>query len=73
MAEKTDGYVQGVQASVKQLSDSLSSASMEGIQKVLAGHAALLRSFKEAVFWAAGVVAASALVNVAVFALRAVR
>jgi hypothetical protein len=72
MAEKTDGYVQGVQDSVKQLSDSLSSASLQGIRAVLAEQADTLKAFKQAVFCAAGVVAVSALVNVAVFVLKAV-
>jgi heterodisulfide reductase subunit A-like polyferredoxin len=73
MAEKTGIYVQGVQDSVKQLSDSLSSASLQGIRAVLAEQADTLKAFKQAVFYAAGVVAVSALVNVAVFVLKAVR
>jgi hypothetical protein len=73
MAEKTGIYVQGVQDSVKQLSDSLSSASLQGIRAVLAEQADTLKAFKQAVFCAASVVAVSALVNVAVFVLKAVR
>lgn len=73
MAEKTDAYVSGVKAATDQLSDSLSSASMEGIRKVFDDHAARLNTFKSNVHLAALIVGLSALLNVAVFILRAVR
>ena len=73
MAEKTDEYVSGVQAAVNQLSTSLSSASVEGIRKVFDDHAARLSTFKSNVYLAAVIVGMAALVNVAVFILRAVR
>jgi hypothetical protein len=73
MADKTDAYVSGVHASIGQLTESLSSASVEGIRKVFDDHAARLNAFKNAVFWAAAIVSASALLNVAVFVLRGLR
>lgn len=73
MAEKTDAYVSGVQTAVGQLSESLSSASVEGIRRVFDDHAARLNAFKNNTAWLAAIVAVSALVNVAVFVLKAVR
>jgi hypothetical protein len=73
MAEKTDAYVSGVNAAVNQLSTSLSSASVEGVRKVFDAHAATLNTFRNAVYWAAAIVAVSALLNVAVFVLRGMR
>ncbi len=73
MAEKTDAYVSGVNAAVDQLSESLSSASVEGIRKIFEAHAATLNNFRNAALWAAAIVSASALVNVAVFVLRGMR
>jgi len=73
MAEKTSAYVAGVNAAIEQLSTSLSSASVEGIRKVFDDHAATLKSFKYAVYWAAAIVSVSALLNVALFFLRSMR
>jgi hypothetical protein len=73
MAEKTDEYVSGVQTAVNQLSTSLSSASVEGIRKVFDDHAATLKTFKSNVYLAAVIVGMSALLNVAVFILKAAR
>ena len=73
MADKTAAYVSGVQAAVGQLTDSLSSASVEGIRKVFDKHAARLRLFKSNITWIAAIVAVSALLNVAVFVLEGLR
>ena len=73
MAEKTDGYVSGVAAAVGKLTDSLSSASIEGIRKVFDDHAARLQSFKNSTAWLAAIVTVSALLNVAVFVLGGLR
>jgi len=73
MAEKTDAYVSGVNEAVKQLSTSLSSASVEGIRKVFDDHASRLNAFRTAVYWAAAIVSVSALFNVVVFILRGLR
>jgi len=69
MADKTDAYVSGVQTAVVQLTESLSSASLEGIRNVLEVQATGLRAFKNSMSWLAAIVAASALLNVAVFVL----
>lgn len=73
MVDKTDAYVSGVAAAVGQLTDSLSSASVEGIRKVFDDHAVRLQAFKNSTTWLAAIVAVSALLNVAVFVLKAVR
>ena len=73
MAEKTDAYVSGVKAATDQLAESLSSASVEGIRKIFDDHAARLNTFKSNVHLAALIVGLSALLNVAVLILRAVR
>lgn len=73
MADKTDVYVSGVQAAVGQLTDSLSSASVEGVRKVFDDHAARLQPFKNSTTWLAAIVAVSALLNVAVFVLGGLR
>ena len=73
MADKTDAYVSGVQAAIGQLTDSLSSASVEGIRKVFDDHAARFQSFKNNTTWLAAIVAVSALLNVAVFVLGGLR
>ena len=72
MGEKTDEYVSCVQTAVNQLSTSLSSASAEGIRKVFYDHAATLKTFTSNVYLAALIVGMSALLNVAVFILKAV-
>ena len=73
MAEKTDAYVSGVQSAVGQLTDSISSASVEGIRKVFDDHAARLQAFKNNTIWLTAVIAVSALLNVAVFVLGGLR
>ena len=73
MADKTDAYVSGVTAAVGQLTDSLSSASVQGICKVFDDHAARLQILKNNTTWLAAIVAVSALLNVAVFVLGGLR
>ena len=73
MSDKTDAYISGVATAVAQLTDSLSSASVEGIRKVFDDHAARLQVFKNSTIWLAAIVAVSALLNVAVFVLGGLR
>ena len=73
MADKTDAYVSGVREGIAQLTDSLSSASVEGIRKVFDEHAARLQAFKNSTAWLAAIVGVSALLNVAVFVLGGLR
>lgn len=70
MADKTDSYVRGVQEATDALALKLSASSLAGIRTVFADHATRLESFKNAMWYAAAIVAISALVNVAVFILR---
>lgn len=73
MADKTDAYVSGIHSAIGQLTDSLSSASVEGIRKVFDDHATRLNAFKSSTTWLAAIVAVSALLNVAVFVLGGLR
>ena len=73
MADKTDAYVSGVAVAVAQLTDSLSSASVEGMRKVFDDRAARLQAFKNSTAWLAAIVGVSALLNVAVFVLGGLR
>lgn len=50
-ADKTDAYVSGVQEGIAQLTDSLSSASVDGIRKVFDDHTARLQAFKNSTAW----------------------
>ncbi|MFR8054174.1 MAG: hypothetical protein ACLU6O_05470 [Bilophila wadsworthia] len=65
--------VKGVQGATDALAAQLSASSVEGIRKVFAEHAGQLQSLKSGMWYAAAIVAVSALVNVAVFVLRGVR
>ena len=73
MADKTDAYVTGVQDAVGEITESPSSASVEGVRKVFVDHAARLQAFKSNTVWLAAIVAVSALLNVAVFVLGGLR
>ena len=70
---KRQAYVSGVAAAVAQLTDSFSSASVEGIRKVFDAHATRLQAFKNSTAWLAAIVGVSALLNVAVFVLGGLR
>lgn len=73
MADKTDAYMQGVQKAVSQLSESLSSASVEGIRKVFNEHDSRLKTFKSNLSWLAAITACSAIINVIAFVLMGLR
>jgi hypothetical protein len=73
LAEKTDGYVSGVLSATKGLAKDLSAASVENIRTILQGHIAALTAFRQHLTWLAAIVAVSALVNVTVFALQALK
>ena len=73
MADKTDGYVEGVKEAVKALQDGLSSASVEGIKKVFNEHDSRLKAFKSNLSWLAAITACSAIVNVTAFVLMGLR
>lgn len=73
MAEKTDGYVAGVQGAVTALQDGLSSASVEGIKAVFNDHDSRLKAFKSNLSWLGAITACSAIINVVAFVLMGVR
>lgn len=71
LAEKTDGYVSGVLSATKGLAKDLSAASVENIRTIFQEHVSALAAFRQNLTWLAAIVAVSAMINVAVFALRA--
>jgi hypothetical protein len=73
MTEKTDVYVKNVRASVDALADQLSSSSMKGFRTIFAEQAEWLRNFRAGLVFLTAVVGLSALVNVVVFVLLALR
>ena len=70
LAEKADSYVSGVLSATKGLAKDFSAASVENIRTILQGHVSALAAFRQNLTWLAAIVIISALVNVAVFALR---
>lgn len=73
MGEQTAAYVKGVEESVASLSKTLSGATVEGISKAVGEMAASLAGHRSAMYLCTAVMAVSALLNVAVFVLEAVR
>ena len=73
MADKTDDYVRGVKEAVSLLSESLSSASVEGIKAIFAEHDTRLKAFKSNLSWLGAITACSAIINVAAFVLMGLR
>ena len=66
LAARTDGYVQTVEQVSLDLKTSLASSTVEGIQSTY-------KQFRISLIWLAGIIGISALVNVTVFVLQAVR
>lgn len=73
MSGQTEAYVDKVRASVDEFSSAMSGATAQGIRGAVAGFAADLSGFRTTLFLCTGIVAVSALINVAVFVLRAVQ
>ena len=73
MADKTDGYVKGVKEAVSLLSESLSSASVEGVKAIFSEHDSRLKAFKSNLSWLAAITACSAIINVIAFVLMGLR
>lgn len=73
MGEQTAAYVKGVEESVASLSKTLSGATVEGIRKAVGEMAASLAGHRSAMYLCTAVMAVSALLNVAVFVLEAIR
>ncbi len=73
MGEQTAAYVKGVEESVASLSKTLSGATVEGIGKAVGDMAANLAGHRSTMYLCTAVMAVSALLNVTVFILEAVR
>lgn len=73
MGEQTAAYVQGVENSVSELQKTLSDVTINGIRDAASDFAATLSEFKSTLYLCTAVMALSALVNVAVFVLKAVQ
>ena len=71
MGEQTTSYVKGVEKSVSELCDTLSGVTIKGIQGAASDFAASLSGFKATLYLCTAIMAISALLNVAVFVLRA--
>ena len=71
MGEQTTSYVKGVEKSVSELCDTLSGVTIKGIQGTASDFAASLGGFKATLYLCTAIMAISALLNVAVFVLRA--
>lgn len=73
MGEQTAAYVRGVEKSVADLTATLSNMTTKGIQEAASDFAATLSGFKTSLYFCAAIIGLSALLNVAVFVLKAVQ
>ena len=73
MGEQTAAYVQGVEKSVSELRKTLSDVTINCIRDAASDFAATLAGFKTTLYLCTAIMALSALVNVAVFILKAVQ
>lgn len=72
MGEQTAAYVQGLEKSVADLTATLSRLTAQGIQEAVSGFAGSVCSFKTCLYLCTAIIGLSALLNVAVFILKAV-
>ncbi|SDF34214.1 hypothetical protein [Desulfovibrio legallii] len=73
MSEQTAAYVKGVEESMADVSKTLSGVTLEGLQQASSGFVSSLTGFKTSLYLCTAVMALSALINVAVFVLKAVQ
>lgn len=73
MGQQTTAYVEGVEKSVSELRKTLADVTINGIRDAAADFAATLSGFRSTLYLCTAVMTLSALVNVAVFVLRAVQ
>lgn len=71
MGRQTAAYVEGVEKSVSELRKTLSDVTINGIRDAASDFAATLSGFKSALYLCTAIMALSALVNAAVFVLKA--
>ncbi len=72
LADKADGYVAAVKEATEALEKEISAANVEALRKLSVENAEQMKALQNNTFWAAAIVAVSALVNVAVFVVKAV-
>lgn len=72
MGDQTAAYVQGVEKSVTDLTATLSNMTTKGIHEAVSGFAGRLSSFKTCLYLCTAIIGLSALLNVAVYILKAV-
>lgn len=73
MSEQTAAYVKGVEESMAGVSKTLSGVTLEGLQQASSGFVSSLTGFRVSLYLCTAVMALSALLNVAVFVLKAVQ
>ena len=73
LGKQTGAHIEAVNKSVAQLSETLSRVTVKGIQEAARDFVADMSSLRSALWLCTAIMACSALVNVAVFVLRAVR
>lgn len=73
MSTQTEAYVKGVEKSMAGVSKTLSGVTIEGLQQASSGFASSLAGFRTSMYLCTAVMALSALLNVAVFVLKAVQ
>lgn len=71
MGKETEAYVKGVEKSMAGVSKTLSGVTIEGLQQASSGFASSLAGFRTSMYLCTAVMALSALLNVAVFVLKA--
>ncbi len=73
MGEQTATYMSGVEKSVSELRKTLSDVTINGIRDAASDFAATLSGFKTTLYLCTAIIGLSALLNVAVFILKAVQ
>lgn len=73
MGDQTNAHVEAVKNSVGQLTETLSGVTVKGIQEAAKDFVADVSSLRTTLWLCAAVIGCSALINVAVFVLRAVQ
>lgn len=70
LTERTEAYIQGVNETTDGLSKTLQSITLEGIKDTQEKHRLHLQGFMVNMWWVAGIITLSAILNVIVFILR---
>lgn len=73
LAEKTGEYLEGVNSAASSLSETLSSASVEGLKNLSDSTTEKVASLRSSLFYASVIIGISAFINVVAFVLLAIR